>query len=169
MLKQDQTTPSFQYDKHGVPIYSGELHLLEEYNERAWDLFHGRTGQDSLQTATPLHLRSGCRGVVYEAVKSLPHADLLTRNDGTDDDTSPTEAGMKIFLAAVRAALGKETSIEETEEFDRCFYDDRIHRQHGESMAAYIIRRNADFERLNRVVEGGCAIPEKFQTHVQVK
>ena len=76
---------------------------------------------------------------------------------------------MKIFLDAVRAALGKETSIEETEEFDRCFYDDRIHRQYGESMAAYIIRRNADFERLNRVVEGGCAIPEKFQTHVQVK
>ena len=67
-----------EFDKSGVPLYAGQPDLLEEYVQRAWDLFHGRTGNSTLQAATPIHLRAGCRGVVYEAVKTLSHTSLIT-------------------------------------------------------------------------------------------
>ena len=47
---------TIQFDKHGVPSYAGEPEQLEEYIARAWDLFHGRAGNDSLQSTTPIHL-----------------------------------------------------------------------------------------------------------------
>ena len=45
-------------DRYGVPQFAGEAELLEEYMKRAWDLFYGREGQDSLQMSTPIHLRA---------------------------------------------------------------------------------------------------------------
>ena len=87
---------TLEYDKNGVPLYSGQPHLLEEYRDRAWDLFHGRVGNPGLQATTPIHLRSGCRGTVYEAVRSLKHESLVTWRPETFD----TE-GEKIAAAFV--------------------------------------------------------------------
>ena len=49
-------------DRHGVPQFSGDPEMFEEYQERAWDLWHGREGQESLQLATAVHLRAGLSG-----------------------------------------------------------------------------------------------------------
>ena len=57
-----------EFDKSGIPLYAGQAELLEEYIARAWDVFYGRVGNAQLQAATPIHLRSGCRGIVYDAV-----------------------------------------------------------------------------------------------------
>ena len=65
-----------EYDKSGVPLCAGQIDLLEEYIERAWDLYYGRAGAEGLQASTPIHLRSGCRGVVYEAVRALSHTHI---------------------------------------------------------------------------------------------
>ena len=43
-------------DRHGVPQYGGDVDSFEECEERSWDLFYGREGQDSLQIVTPIHL-----------------------------------------------------------------------------------------------------------------
>ena len=40
-----------EYDKAGVPLYAGQVELLDEYIERSWDLYYGRAGNDSLQAA----------------------------------------------------------------------------------------------------------------------
>ena len=96
-----------EFDKSGIPLYAGQLELLEEYAQRAWDLFHGRTGNNSLQAATPIHLRSGCRGVVYEAVKELSHSDLLTTSVEMSTDDPPVATvvvkpdGMALFLSLI--------------------------------------------------------------------
>ena len=43
--------------------------MFEEYQERAWDLWHGREGQDSLQLATAVHLRAGLSGAAYGKIE----------------------------------------------------------------------------------------------------
>ena len=126
-----------EYDKSGVPLYAGQIELLEEYIERAWDLYWGRAGNEGLQASTPIHLRSGCRGVVYEAVRAIKHDLLITR----DPDGTPLDDGMRAFLKAVRDSLKKEAPIQEAEAFDKCLYDRTVWRRPGESMTAYIIRR----------------------------
>ena len=67
-----------EFDRNGAPLYSGQLGLLQEYEARCWDLFYGTTGNSTLQATTPIHLRSACQGVVYEAVKALDHGKLIT-------------------------------------------------------------------------------------------
>ena len=62
--QQQKAMSRLEFDKHGVPVFNGEATLLEEYQERCWDLFHGRSGTPALQSATPIHLRGGARGIV---------------------------------------------------------------------------------------------------------
>ena len=88
---------------------------LEEYVERCWDIYWGRAGNDNLQAATPIHLRAGCRGVVYDSVRAITHAELSTWNTTDPDGSVPIPAGMERFIAAVKGALDVE---EEREEVD---------------------------------------------------
>ena len=158
---------SLEFDRNGIPQFGGEPHLLEEYTARAWDLFYGRTGNNALQGATAIHLRSGCRGIVYEAIKGLKPEELIV--SAPAEGAPMSTKGLEIFLAAVKGSLAKEAPIKEAEEFDKALYNDQIWRAIGESMAAYIIRRNQDFDRFNTSVEGRCTIPTKLQAHLLLK
>ena len=114
---------AIQFDKHGVPAYAAEPEQLEEYTARAWDIFYGRAGNSALQSTTPIHLRAGCRGQVYDAVKSIPHADLITKietpaTEDTPATTTVTLAGMELFLKAVTDAIEPEKAVAETDEFE---------------------------------------------------
>jgi hypothetical protein len=68
------------FDRAGVPMWDGNGEQHDEYVERAEDLFHGRAGNVELQAATPIHLRAGLSGTAYDAVRRLPHADLVTKS-----------------------------------------------------------------------------------------
>ncbi|CAJ1330013.1 unnamed protein product [Effrenium voratum] len=133
-----------EFDKHGVPLYSGEAELFEEYVERAWDLWHGRDGQDSLQMSTPVHLRGGLSGHAYEAVRKLEHARLKTK----DKDGKPLEEGMELFLTTLKEAIAAEVPVKANELFLMAFYSPHVWRRPHESMQQYIIRRKQDFKRL---------------------
>ena len=154
-----------EYDKSGVPLYAGQVELLDEYIERSWDLYYGRAGNDSLQAASPIHLRSGCRGVVYEAVRVLAHDKLITLEE---DGKTPNPAGMRLFLFTVKSSLAKEAPIHEADQFDKTLYDKTVWRKASESMAAYIIRRNQEFKMLENEI-AGCAIPDRLQAHLLLK
>eukprot|EP00971_Amphidinium_carterae_P298422 5929551-Amphidinium_carterae.2 len=125
-----------EYDRQGVPQFHGEASLWREYRERAWDLFHGRAGQDSLQAATPIHLRAGLRASAYEAVRHLRHEELVTM-----EDKKPNVEGMNPLLDTLEAAIAKERPIQESELFEKVFYARSIHRQSQESIHSYIVRR----------------------------
>ncbi len=118
-------------DRNGVPQYSGEVGQFEEYKERALDLFYGRSGQNSLQAATPLHLRAGCTGAAYDSVRGLPHAALVTR----DPKGEPTDQGIQLLLNTLEKDLAKEKPVRASEQFEKVFYDRQVWRRSGESMA----------------------------------
>ena len=74
------TSGKLDVDRYGVPQYSGDSDLFEEYCERAWDLWHGREGQTGLQVASAVHLRAGLSGAAYDAVRKLGHDKLKTKD-----------------------------------------------------------------------------------------
>ena len=41
---------TLRFDRNGIPIYNGEVKLLEEHQGRARDVFYGRTGTERHQT-----------------------------------------------------------------------------------------------------------------------
>jgi hypothetical protein len=78
-----------EYDKAGAPLYTGQIDLLDEYVERAWDLFHGRVDgrrrritshyTDPLKIRMP---RRGVRGRAFLKARSLHHQDRRWRHNG---------------------------------------------------------------------------------------
>ena len=164
-----QSGDSLEFDRNGIPVFDGKIALLDEYVDRCWDIFWGRSGEDTKQAATPIHLRAGCRGVVYEAVKHLGHKELITTTTNKDGKVEVATTGLETFLDTVRQALQKEAPIQEAEEFDRVFYADSCWRGRGESMQAYIVRRNREFLKLDTAVEGGSVIPEKIRAHLLLR
>ena len=56
-------------------------------------LFHGRDGQDQLQAATPVHLRSGLGGAAWEVAGKIDHSKLKTKD---------SEGKMNFFLGTVK-------------------------------------------------------------------
>ena len=141
---------ALEFDRNGVPWYLGRPDLYDEYAERAWDLFYGRSGQDTLQAATAIHLRSGCRDAAYRAVKDLPHDKLVTWQ-GTGTDRKPTDKGVRLLLETLRQSVAKETPIRTAEIFDRTFYDSTVSRQTGESIGAYIVRKSRSSQNSPRL------------------
>ena len=131
-------------DRYGVPQYAGETELFEEYVERAWDLYYGREGQDSLQVSTPLHLRAQLSSTAYESVRKLDHSKLRT----TTSEGRPTLDGMKLLLKTLKEAIAQEAPVRVNELFLQYFYSPSVWRKPQESMGQYIIRREADFTRL---------------------
>ena len=87
-------------DRYGVPLYPGASETFEEHEERAWDLWYGRAGQDQLQTATP---RAGLTGSAWESARKLKHDMLITKRD----NGSPSTDGMKLLLKTLRDATGR--------------------------------------------------------------
>lgn len=81
-------------DRYGVPQYAGEPELYDADDEGAWDLWHGREGQDSMQAATAVHLRAGLSGTAYEAVRKLEHAKTKTK----DSEGKPSQTGFEELL-----------------------------------------------------------------------
>eukprot|EP00434_Breviolum_minutum_P038574 symbB.v1.2.034224.t1/scaffold4384.1/size41667/2 len=139
------STSKLECDRYGVPQYSGDAECFEEYEERCWDLFYGRDGQDSLQIAAPIHLRAGLSGAAYEAVRKVEHSKLRTAVEG-----KATEAGMKLFLATLRENIAAEKPVKINELFLTAFYSPSVWRRTGESMQQYIIRREQDFNRIKK-------------------
>ena len=131
-------------DSHGVPQFAGEVEYLEEYLERAWDLFHGREGQESLQIATPLHLRAQLQGTAYEAVRKLSHSELRTKTA----EGKATEEGMNLLLNTLKGSLATEAPVRVQELFLEYFYSKEVWRRNNETMAQYIVRRELSFARL---------------------
>ena len=131
-------------DRYGVPQYSGDVEAFEEYTERAWDLFYGREGQDSMQIATPIHLRAGLSGHAYEAVRKLGHDKLRTSNQ----NGKATTVGLKLLLNTLKENIAAEMPVKTNELFFTAFYSPHVWRRPQESMQQYIIRREQDFVRL---------------------
>ena len=131
-------------DRYGVPQYSGEAELFEEYEERAWDLFHGREGTDGLQIATPVHLRAGLTGAAYESVRKLEHGKLKTKNS----DGKATDVGMNLLLSTLKDSIAAELPVKTSELFFQAFYSTSVWRKNYETMQQYIVRREQDFKRL---------------------
>lgn len=145
------TTPGrLETDRYGVPQYAGEAELFEEYVERAWDLYFGREGQDSLQISTPLHLRAQLTETAYEAVRKLDHAKLRT----VTSEGKPTQEGMKLFLQVLRESLAQEAPVRVNELFLDYFYSPGVWRRSSETMQQYIVRREAAFTRLKEASTG---------------
>ncbi|CAK9029221.1 unnamed protein product, partial [Durusdinium trenchii] len=145
-------------DRHGVPQYSGEAELFEEYEERAWDLFHGREGQDALQIATPVHLRAGLSGAAYESVRKLEHPKLKTKTS----EGKPTDAGMKLFIQTLKDSIAAELPVKTSELFFQAFYSPNVWRKNNETMQQYIVRREQDFRRLEENATG-TSVPEQIR------
>ena len=130
-------------DRYGVPQCDGDPATFEEYQERAWDLYHGRKGSDQLQMATPLHLRAGLTGTAYEAVRGLQHDKLKTKTT----DGKPTDCGMKLMLQTLKVNIAAEAPVKVNELCLGAFYSSTVWRQPGETMQQYIVRREQDFKR----------------------
>ena len=138
---------SIQFDRTGVPVYDGTPSMFDEYRERCCDLYYGRSGQDSLQAATPINLRAGTRGTAYDAAGDIDHKDLVTLNPSG----KPLPTGMGTYLEQVRRALDKEAPIRATETFDKVFYAKTAWRDPRESMHSYTIRRERELNDLTKV------------------
>lgn len=123
-------------DRYGVPQYSGDVEAFEEYTERAWDLYCGREGQDSMQIATPIHLRAGLSGPAYEAVRKLGHEKLRT----VTSEGKATTAGLKLLLTTLKDNIAAEVPVKTNELFFTAFYSPHVWRRHQETMQQYIIR-----------------------------
>ncbi len=109
------------------------------------DLYHTWAGQDSLQASTALALRGGLRDIAYESARKIPHDELMTLDASTK---KPVPRGVEALIEYVRAALQQETPIRVAETFEQVFYDRTVWRASTESMAAYIVRRKRDFDKL---------------------
>jgi hypothetical protein len=131
-------------DRYGVPQYGGEVELFEEYEESAMDLYYGREGQDALQMTTAIHLRAQLTGSAYEAVRKIPHEQLRT----STDEGKPTTKGIKLLLSTLREQIAQEAPVRGNELFLDYFYSAGIWRKSNETMAQYLVRREAQFTRL---------------------
>ena len=134
-------------DRHGVPQFSGDPEMFEEYQERAWDLWHGREGQESLQLATAVHLRAGLSGAAYEATRKIEHSKMKTK----DEKGVPTDEGLRHFLAVLKTAIAAVEPVKVNELFLTAFYSSQVWRRPAESMQQYIVRREQDFRRLEEM------------------
>ena len=144
-------TQRLDVDRHGVPQFSGDPELYDEYEERAWDLWHGRDGQPALQAATAVHLRAGLSGPAYGAVRKMEHSRI-----------NPTDKGLKAFLDALRTAIAAVKPVRINELFLTAFYSQQVWRRPQESMQQYIIRREQDFRRLEEA-GGGTSVPRSLR------
>ena len=155
---------SLELDRNGVPIFAGSTDLFDEWCERARDLWYARTGNDSLQASTALALRGGLRDVAYEAAKKIPHKALMTR---ASDDT-PTVDGVEELIEAVRVAIQQEKPVRVSETFESVFYDKAVWRSPKETMAAYIVRRKRDFDKLKDLSQT-TNISDDIKVHLLLK
>ena len=137
----------------GIPTYSGDVPLLNEYKQRCLDVLHGRKGQER-QIATPVDLRGGTRGPAWEAVKDIPHDELMTFRsvrEGKDTKDVATIDGTLLFLERIAKAVQKEEPIRATELFDKVFYAPTVWRQPSEPMHLYLQRREDEFSELSKI------------------
>ena len=137
---------AIQYDKNGVPQWDGAPETFKEWQDRSWDLYYGRAGNDSLQIATAIHLRSGLSGTAYEVVRGLDHAKLATAKDG-----KALPGGMELLIATLTEAIETEKPVKTQEIFLRVFYAETVWRSDGESMQEYQVRRAKEFDELKEV------------------
>ena len=139
-------------------VCRSEAEMFEEYEERAWDLFHGREGQDALQIATPVHLRAGRSGAACESVRKLEHPKLKTKTS----EGKPTDAGMKLFIRTLKDSIAAELPVKTSELFFQAFYSPNVWRKNNETMQQYIVRREQDFRRLEENATG-TSVPKQIR------
>ncbi|CAK0817420.1 unnamed protein product [Prorocentrum cordatum] len=138
---------SIELDRNGVPQYAGQPEYFNEYEERAWDLYRGRTGEKSKQAATALHLRSGLSGPAYEAVRKLKHEELIA----TDESGESRQDGLALFLTTLKKEVQDIAPVRSTEIIDKALYGSSVWRDRNESMAIYVTRRRKEFAELQEV------------------
>ncbi|CAK0814360.1 unnamed protein product, partial [Prorocentrum cordatum] len=138
---------SIELDRNGIPQYAGQPEYFNEYEERAWDLYHGRTGEKSKQAATALHLRSGLSGPAYEAVRKLKHDELIA----TDEYGESKPDGLTLFLTTPKKEVQDIAPVRSTEIFDKALYGSSVWRDRNESMANNVTRRRKEFAELQEV------------------
>ena len=156
---------TLELDRNGVPVYSGTAEHFDEWKERAMDLYHGRSGQDSLQASTALALRGGLRDIAYESARKIPHDELMTLDANTK---KPLPKGVEALIEYVRAALQQETPIRVAETFELVFYERTVWRDNKESMAAYIVRRKREFDKLKEISDK-TEISDDIKAHLLLK
>jgi hypothetical protein len=65
-----------------------------------------------------------------------------------DGNKKPTVRGVKAFIDYIRQALQQEAPIRVTGTFELVFYDRSVRRTSTESIAAYIVMRHREFDKL---------------------
>ena len=93
---------------------------------------------------TAIHLRAQLTGSAYEAVRKIPHEQLHT----STDKGKPTTKGIKLLLSTLREQIAQEAPVRVNELFLDYFYSAGIWRKSNETMAQYLVRREAQFTRL---------------------
>ena len=93
---------------------------------------------------TAIHLRAQLTGSAYEAVRKIPHEQLRT----STDKGKPTTKGIKLLLSTLREQIAQEAPVRVNELFLDYFYSAGIWRKSNETMAQYLVRREAQFTRL---------------------
>ena len=108
---------SIAFDRNGVPVFAGEPQYMEEYEERCWDLYYGRSSNQESRAATAIHLRSGLTGPAYDAVKALKHVDLHTM-----EEEKATPKGVELLLNRLREAIQVVRPVKVQEIFMSALY-----------------------------------------------
>ena len=83
--------------------------------------------------------------MAYEAVRKVDHKELMT----VDGSGKPTINGVEALIEYVRSSLQQEAPIRVA--FELVFYDKSVWRNSSESMAAYIVRRHREFDKLKEL------------------
>ena len=158
------STMALDMDKNGVPMYTGTAEQFDEWKERASDLFHSRAGNEGLQASMALAFRGGLKDVAYEAVRKVDHKELMT----VDANGKPTIKGVETLIEYVRSSLQQEAPIRVAETFELAFYDKSVWRSSSESMAAYIVRRHREFDKLKEL-SNHTEVSDDIKAHLLLK
>ena len=92
---------------------------FDEFQERVWDLFYSRSGNNQLQATTAVTVRTYLTGVAYQSAKKIPRENLVMK---VTDGDPVSEDGIKLLLSTMSADLVQENPMRASELFDRVFY-----------------------------------------------
>jgi hypothetical protein len=85
-----------------------------------------------------------------------------------DAAKKPTAKGVEVLIEYVRQALQQETPIRVTETFELVFHDKTVWRANSESMAAYIVRRKREFDKLKEL-SSHTEVSDDIKSHLLLK
>ena len=120
-----------------------------------------------MQASTPITIRSALTGTAYESARKIHHTELTVPFD--KDAQGPVDTkGMLRLLDKLAEDLIQAKPMRAAELFDKLFFAKTVWRSPGESMQAYIVRREKEFADLN-LVSHETAISDDIKAHLLLR